>query len=143
MGILGGRFSPYLIALPIVATPIAGKTLRELCYKNEEFSLLLGWAVFFVLPLSSLLWRAISLVKRGQRGERSRTFAREGLLLAMWFYFALNFAFFRFPWPWKPWTSRTPSAIIFIVYTLSLNAAAILLGGTKESLAAPSKRPGE
>jgi len=143
MGILGGRFSPYLVALPIVATPIAGKTLRELCYKNEEFSLLLGWAVFFVLPLSSLLWRAISLVKRGQRGERSRTFAREGLLLATWFYFGLNFAFFRFPWPWKPWTSRTPSAIIFIVYALSLNAAAILLGGTKESLAAPSKRPGE
>ncbi len=48
----------------------------------------------------------------------------------MWFYFALNFAFFRFPWPWKPWTSRTPSAIIFIVYALAKRCRD-LVGGNK------------
>jgi hypothetical protein len=139
IAILGGRFSPYLIALPIVAAPIAGKTLREMCYRNEEFSPWVGWGVFLVLPLGLLLWRAIALAQRGQHGETSRAFAREGLLLATWFYFAVNFVFFRFPWPWAPWTGRTPSAIIFMVCALSLSAAAIFLGRPRTSLAGPTR----
>ena len=64
IGILGGRFWPYLMLLPIVAAPIAGKTVREL--QAEAQSLvesqteeapgpiivrLLGWEskVFYVL----------------------------------------------------------------------------------------------
>jgi hypothetical protein len=138
IAILGGRFSPYLIALPIVAAPIAGKTLLEMCYRNAEFSLWLGWGVFLVLPLGLLLWRAIALAKQGQRGETSRGFAREGLLISTWLYFGLNFAFFRFPWPWAPWTGRTPSAIIFMVCALSLSASAIFLGRPKTSLTGPT-----
>ena len=127
IGILGGRFFPYLIALPIVAGPIAGKTLREMCYKNEEFSRPIGWVVFLTIPLGLLLWRAILLVQRGQHEEKARGFAREGLLLATWFFFAMNFIFFRCPWPWAPWTGRTPSAIIFTVCALSLTVAALVL----------------
>jgi hypothetical protein len=128
IGILGGRFCPYLIALPITAGPIAGKTLREMCYRNEEFSRPLGWVIFLVIPLGLLLWRAIVLTQRGWHGEKAHPFAREGLLLTTWFFFVMNFIFFRCPWPWMPWTGRTPSALIFTVCALSLTAAALAFG---------------
>jgi hypothetical protein len=99
-----------------------------MCYRSEEFSRLLGWLVWFAIPLGFLLWRAISLAKKGWQGEKALTFAQEGLLLATWFYFAENFVFFRFPWPWTTWTYRTPSAIIFTVCALSLSAAALMYG---------------
>jgi hypothetical protein len=45
------------------------------------------------------------------------------LLLATWTYFALNFAFFRFPWPWSDWTARTPNAMVFFFCAVGLTAA--------------------
>ncbi len=48
-----------------------------------------------------------------------------GLLLATWMYFLLNFAFFRWPWPWAAWTIRTPNALIFAVCTLGLTVASV------------------
>jgi hypothetical protein len=127
-GILGGRLWPYMIALPLVAAPIAGKTLRELCYKNEDFPRPLGWVAFVAIPVSLLFWRAITLANRGREDERSWAFAREGLLLATWFYFGENFVFFRFPWPLDQWTYRTPSAIIFTMCAISLSAAVLVFG---------------
>ena len=59
--------------------------------------------------------------------------ARIGLPVAVWLYFGLNFAFFRIPWPWKEWTGRTPSGIIFFV------CAACPLGGRH---LAQQRRPG-
>jgi hypothetical protein len=125
VGILGGRFSPYLIALPIVALPIALKTLREMCYRHSEISPRTGWLVLVVIPLGVLLWRAIVLAKKGQGSSR---FVKEGLLLCTLIYFCLNFVFFRYPWPWDHWTGRTPSAIIFTVCAILLTAAALVLG---------------
>ena len=127
-GILGGRLWPYLVALPLVAGPIAGKTLREMCYRNEEFPRPIGWLVLMVIPLGLLFWRALSLANRGRKGEKCGAFAREGLLLATWFFFGMNLVFFRFPWPWDPWTGRTPSAIIFTICAIALTAAALFRG---------------
>ncbi len=42
--VVGGRYSPYLIALPISAMPICGKTLREMSYYHAEFPAAYGWA---------------------------------------------------------------------------------------------------
>ncbi|NQT15135.1 MAG: hypothetical protein HQ582_20425 [Planctomycetes bacterium] len=131
IGILGGRYWPYLFALPIVAAPIAGKTLRELSYKNEEISQPLGWILFIVVPLALTLAAAIWLARNGKEGQTSRRFARVGLLLTTWLYFGLNFAFFRLPWPWEAWTGRTPSAIIFTVCALALTAAALIAPGNR------------
>ena len=36
--VVGGRYSPYLIALPIVAIPICGKTLREMSILSRRIS---------------------------------------------------------------------------------------------------------
>jgi hypothetical protein len=40
---------------------------------------------------------------------------RTVLLLNVGLYLGLNFAFFRFPWPWIPWTARTPNALFFLL----------------------------
>jgi len=127
IGILGGRYWPYLFTLPIVAAPIAGKTLRELAYKNQETSQPLGWLLFVAVPFAVTITAAIWLAHRGKKGQTSRWFARAGLLLTTCLYFGLNFAFFRLPWPWKEWTGRTPSAIIFTVCALALTAAALFV----------------
>jgi hypothetical protein len=125
MGVMGGRYWPYLYALPIVAVPIAGKTLRELAYKSTDVATMTGWITFLVVPLAVAMTAALWLAHMGKRGQTSRQFASTGLVVATWLYFGLNFAFFRVPWPWNDWTGRTPSGIIFLICSVSLTLAAV------------------
>lgn len=126
-GIVGGRYWPYLFAMPIVAVPIAGKTLLALSYKEQVLSRPLGWILLVAIPLGLALGGALRLVRQGRAGQSAARFAATGLLLTTWLYFMLNFAFFRLPWPWAAWTIRTPNALIFAVCTLGLTAAAVAL----------------
>jgi len=128
VGVVGGRYWPYLFPLVIVAVPIAGKTLRELAYRNAEMSQPLGWLVLVAVPLVVMLIMAMWLARRGEQGDSARRFAGVGLLSMTWLYFGLNFGFFRLPWPWSVWTGRTPSGIIFTVCALCLTVAAIIYG---------------
>ncbi|WP_202802862.1 hypothetical protein [Singulisphaera acidiphila] len=124
-GIVGGRYWPYLFSLPIVAVPIAGKTLLALAYKEQVLSRPLGWGLLVVIPLGLALAVALQLVRRGRAGQPAVRFAATGLLLTTWLYFSLNFAFFRWPWPWAEWTKRTPNALIFAVCAVGLTVAAL------------------
>jgi len=126
IGILAGRYWPYLFALPVVMVPIAGKTLRELSFQNTEVSEPVGWVTLVALPLAIATVSAIALARRGRRGQSPVIFAATGLLLSTWLYFGLNFAFFRVPWPWETWTGRTPSGIIFMVCSICLSVAAVV-----------------
>jgi hypothetical protein len=124
--IVGGRYAPYLISLPIVALPICGKTLRELSYESSDMTLAAGWALLFILPMSLTLVVAMILVKRGLRGADGQSFARWALLLTSWLYFALNLGFFRAPsWPFGEPTARTPSTLVFSSCVLILTLACI------------------
>lgn len=123
--ILGGRYSPYLVALPVVLLPIAGKTLRELSYRNDFISPGIGGLTLIALPMALMLGAAWLLAWRGKHGQNGRDFCRWSLLLTSWTYFTLNFAFFRFPWPWAEVTGRTPSALIFAVCLLLLTGASL------------------
>jgi hypothetical protein len=123
--IVGGRYAPYLMALPIVAMPICGKTLREMSYNHTEISPAYGWALLVALPIVLLTAAAFALARQGQRGQSGQSFARWGLLIASWLYYALNFIFFRRPWPWDSPTARTPSAIVFAVCLLLLTLACL------------------
>ncbi|MCA9221277.1 MAG: hypothetical protein KDA71_13180 [Planctomycetales bacterium] len=132
LGVTGGRYWPYLCALPVVAVPIAGKTLRQLSYENTEIPVATGWFLLVAAPLAISLVAALWLARQGKRGQTSRQFARVGLLAATWLYFGLNFAFFRYPWPWGEWTGRTPSGIIFIACALALTLAALFVGSRSQ-----------
>jgi hypothetical protein len=124
--IFGGRYSAYVIALPIVALPICGKTLRELSYESGEMTLATGWTLLFVLPMLLSSAAAIILARRGLRGADGQSFARWALVLASWLYFTLNLGFFRAPaWPFGEPTPRTPSTLVFSVCLLIITLACV------------------
>jgi hypothetical protein len=125
VGVIGGRIWPYLLSLPIVALPIAGKTLRQLSYYEPTIPPLAGWFVYVVVPLLVVTAAALVLARQWNRRPSALVFSRWALLLTTWLYFGLNYAFFQFPWPWQPWTGRTPNAIVFAVCTVILTLVAL------------------
>jgi hypothetical protein len=125
VAVVGGRYSPYIMVLPVVAVPIAGKTLRQLVYREEAMSAPLGWVLFLVVPLLLFTWIALRYA-RSESDRTDRSFVPVALLSTTWFYFGINFAFFHYPWPWAEWTGRTPSGIIFIICAFGLTLAALL-----------------
>ena len=130
-GVASGRWWPYLLALPITALPIAGKTLRKLAYENGDIALVPGWLCYLILPLTLTLAVAVWLALRSRRDVLARTELRLALLLTTWLYLSLNFGFFQFPWPWQPWTSRTPNALIFALCALGLTVCALWYGRSR------------
>jgi hypothetical protein len=122
-----GRWWPFLLTLPITLLPIAGKTIRQLCYREPVIAPWAGWLTYGVcamLLMSCLAWWG---VRQSEQARESGPFVRVALLSCVWTYFTLNFAFFRFPWVWETWTSRTPNGIIYMVCALGLTAAALAL----------------
>jgi len=128
IAVAGGRWWPFLLALPITAVPILGKTIKSLVYESHAMGLVPGWVLYGVLPLALTTATAIWFARQVGRGRSVREFARWALLLNAWLYFGLNYAFFRFPWPWEKWTGRTPNAIAFTICVLGLTIACLTLG---------------
>lgn len=128
IAILGGRLWPYWIVFPITALPIAGKTVRELVFQPDD-PFLGGWIPYFIVPLGLTLVAAWHYAKTSATGGPARSgpsrFVPVALLISTWMYFGLNWAFFRFPWPWEPWTARTPNGLIFFVCALGLTVLAL------------------
>lgn len=124
--IAGGRWSPYLMLLPVTLMPIAGKTIKELVYSVEAINAPVGWIIYAIVPLLIATAVAIHYGFQSTAERCGREFARRSLLLCAWMYFCLNFAYFRFPWPWSEWTSRTPNGIIFTICVLGLTWLAIV-----------------
>lgn len=118
----GGRWWPALLLLPLTLLPIAGKTVRALVYAQPVVPAAVGWLACFVLPLGLTLALAAWGARR-MSASPSGAFTGAALLLSTWLYVALNFAFFRFPWPWAAWTPRTPNAIVFFLCAAGLTAA--------------------
>jgi hypothetical protein len=124
--VTAGRISPYAFLLPLVALPIAGKTVRNLVHEEHLITPVAGWMILLVLPLAVATLRVARL--RRQLTTQPRSAAEilgPALLLATWLFWALNFAFFRAPWPWNPWTVRTPNALAFTACALGLTGIAI------------------
>jgi len=94
-----------------------------------------GWLYYVILPMAFMLLAAWHFQRQARRGQSGRTFTRQALLITTWFYFAINFAFFEFPWPWVAPTGRTPSGLIFFVCSVVLT-----LGARTRSRAAPRAR---
>lgn len=120
VAIAGGRWSPWLVMLPITALPIAGKTLRELVYKQHAMEPVVGWLIYLGLPLAACLAMTVSFARRDEKLTDARQFLQPVLLLTTWLYFGLNYAFFDFPWPWAQWTARTPNGIIYTLCAMGL-----------------------
>ena len=128
IAVAGGRWWPFLIALPITLVPIAGKTIRILVHEAHVIGAVPGWLLYGFLPLAITTTAAIWFPSQVGRGFSGREFARRALLLNAWLYFGLNYAFFGFPWPWEKWTGRTPNALAFTVCVVGLTIACLTIG---------------
>lgn len=140
-GIAGGRWWPFLIVLPLTAIPISGKTLRQLGYEEHQVSILLGWAVYVALPLVLATAAALWCAARSEAGQRAGVITRPALLMTVWLYFGLNYAFFHFPWPWAEWTSRTPNGIIFSICAIGITIGVLTIGVARKSQGSANTRP--
>lgn len=124
VAVKSGKYWPYMVVLPVVMLPIAGKTLRQVSYKTDLVSPVFGWSLLVAVPLGISIAAAIYFAHVSKR-YNAQWFARRALVIATVSYFSLNFVFFELPWPWQAWTNRTPSAIIFSVCAALLLSLAI------------------
>jgi hypothetical protein len=141
VAVAGGRWWPFLALFPVTALPIAGKTIRSLVCGEKVIGLIPGWMVYGVLPLAIMVAAAVWFARQVGRDFSGHEFSRRALLLGAWFYFTLNFAFFRFPWPWEQWTARTPNALAFTVCVTGITLACLLIG-RRRLPAIPNDRSG-
>ena len=121
-----GHVWPWFQITTITLIPIAAKTVTELVRKSETLPLFPGWLLYFVVPLALATGLAVWGTRFLRTDAPSHRFVAIALLVNVWIYFALNFAIFRFPWPWAEWTGRTPSGIVFTVFTLALTAMVVV-----------------
>ncbi len=133
IAIVAGRVWPYLLVMPMLALPIAGKTLRKLCYDEEVFNLPAGWLLFVALPMTITFAAAYYLITFGRRGQLAGTFARTTLALAALLYFYLNLAISQFPYPFDWPDARPASTWIFIICTITLVTASIFINSDRKS----------
>lgn len=122
VAVAGGRWWPWMLMLPVTLLPIAGKTLGRLAYEEHRLPPEWAWVVYGILPLAGATWVAVRRARSDPAAPAS-LWTASVLLGCTWLYFGLNFAFFHFPWPWQPWTSRTPNGLVFLFCALGLSAA--------------------
>lgn len=125
VAIVAGRLWPYMLAMPLTALPILGKTLRHLVYKDPSVSVWVGWTVYLIIPLAITISLALLWSRQRQQEQSAQTFAPSLLFVGTWLFFGLNFAFFKFPFPWQAWTGRTPNGIFFTFAAFCLTLFAI------------------
>ena len=100
IAIAGGRYSPFLYVLPIVALSIIVKTFLAVCRDADFVGTSAGLIFVVTIPLVLLIHFALRLGNRTLDDMSARNFARFGLLLTSALYFWLNFAFLGFQWQW-------------------------------------------
>jgi hypothetical protein len=122
VAIAGGRWWPYLQILPLAVIPIAGKTVRELVCRQDVASPLAGWLWYAVVPVSLATVLALWLAHRKRTWRPAASFLSRSLIVTTLVYFGLNWAFFRFRWPWESWTYRTANGLIFLAAACGLIA---------------------
>lgn len=125
VAVVSGRWWPFWLTLPVTLIPIAGKTLRNLVMEESLMTPWLGWMLLVVVPVGGAVLLAWRLGRRAHRGSRAVQVVAPMLLASAGVYFGLNYAFFRFPWPWEPWTARTPNSLFYSLALIALVTSAL------------------
>jgi len=116
-----GRLAPWLVLGPVTLLPIAGKTALRALQDWPAAPPALMWTLLVALPLAGTLAVAGRWARRAEAGnEPAGAWLPTALAGAAWLYLALNWLVFQFPWPWAPWTARTPNALAFLACAAGL-----------------------
>jgi len=113
VGIIGGRWWPYLFPLTMVPVTICGKTWLGFEEAFPKFPQELGLILIVSIPLILGILIAFYFSTRQDRDSTSTSFATIGLLWSGWLFFALNTVFFQFPFDLTKWGGRTHSQLIY------------------------------
>ncbi|MCA9167016.1 MAG: hypothetical protein KDB23_05090 [Planctomycetales bacterium] len=124
IGIIGGRYWPYLLLLPIAAIPNCGKTLVMLSYNTDRIRPAVGWLTLVELPIAVATTLAAWLIVQSLQQQSARKFAAIALLATTVLYFGANTMVFDYAWPWREWTGRTPNQLLFSIAAISLTILA-------------------
>lgn len=122
-GILGGKIWPTAYIHVVTFLPIIGKTIREMSFRHEVIPPWLSFVLLGFIPLALGLiasWKWIQVMNPTTSHQNINHLEPGKWFLIsacgiVWINHLLNFCFFRFPWPWEPWTARTPNEIIFFI----------------------------
>lgn len=117
-----GRLWPWFQIFTITLLPNAASTINDLVVNEPIIAPAPGWLLYFVLPLAAATGLALFYARRTSQGQMRPEFISIALLFNIWVYFALNWAIFRYPWPWTEWTSRTPNGMVFTLFAVALTA---------------------
>ena len=142
IAVMSGRIWPFLMALPVVMLPIAGKSVRHVLHDEKLAPAIENWSwfqssfgeqpvgqsswdLYLIFPLLIATIVALCYAIRSSKQPTSRSLHCVGLLITTWLYFVLNNGFFQSPWPWREWTGRTANGTMFFLFALGLTFAAI------------------
>lgn len=115
VGIIGGRWWPYLFPLTMVAVTICGKTWLEFDPAYPDFPIGLSLALLVANPLIISTLIALYFSSRQDRDANAVPLATVGLLWGSWLFFGLNTVLFQFPFDLSNWGGRTHSQLIYDV----------------------------
>lgn len=115
-----GRLWPWFQIFTITLLPNAASTINDLVVNEPIIAPVPGWLFYFVLPLAAATGLAIYYERGASQGQKRPEFLSIALCFNIWVYFALNWAIFRYPWPWAEWTSRTPNGMVFTLFAVAL-----------------------
>jgi hypothetical protein len=115
-----GRLWPWFQMFTITLLPITASTVFELAIREPIIAPIPGWTFYFAVPLAIATGIAVYYARHALKGRIRPDIIPIALLFNIWVYFALNWAIFRYPWPWTPWTSRTPNGMVFAVFAIGL-----------------------
>jgi len=111
LGFSGLRVRPGELALLL---------LDMLVYRDPVIEPVTGWLLYLALPLALTGFVAAWFAGRSCLRRPAHDLLLSTLLLATWLFFGLNFAVFRYPWPWAEWTVRTPNAMVLAACAVGL-----------------------
>jgi len=106
---------PTWVMLPLTVWVIGGKTYQAVSGDASGAVVVVYFVVYGVLPLGLCALLASRVIRGCREHAVALHWLRPVLLSTVGLYFGLNFAFFHFPWPWNPWTARTPNALFFML----------------------------
>jgi hypothetical protein len=127
VGIVGGRWWPYLFPTALVAVTISGKTWLAFQNAYPDFPLNRGLFLIVALPLTLSILVGFYFSSRRDRDADASRYSAFGLLWSSWLYFTLNTIFFEFPLDWTTWGGRTHSQIIYTIQVLLISLITISL----------------
>ena len=132
VAIAGGRWWPFWQVLPLTMIPIAGKTIRALAPNNGDANVAIVAMCYGVVPVMVGMAFAMWAGQDSRHDREGHAFVRCSLLIAVWTFFLLNYAFWGYPWPWNGPNGWFTNGLLYYVSLVGLTLLVWISGSWKK-----------